>query len=71
MNEKTSCDYEAELVMCRKEMKQIQAECSCLALKNGDLADKLIEAEKEIAFLRGQVKVYEFAISKGVYTKCP
>ena len=62
---KVAPNYEAEFRRACETNEQLKIENVCLVEHCEDLKSKLIESEKEIAFLKGQVKAFEFCVAKG------
>ena len=62
---KAAPNYEAEFHRACKTNEQLKIDNVSLAEHCEELKCKLTESEKEIAFLKGQVKAFEFCIAKG------
>lgn len=69
MSAETLCEYEAELELCRLEMAKMRDECTRLEKEKAELLVQLDDYDKAVRYLQGQVKAYEFAITKGGATE--
>lgn len=63
-------EYKAECKQYRKEIEQLLAENTRLEKEKSELLVNLEGYDRTVRYLQGQVKAYEFAISKGVKKEC-
>lgn len=64
LNHKTECEQ------YRKEIERLLAENTRLKKEKSELLVNLEGYDRTVRYLQGQVKAYEFAISKGVKKEC-
>ena len=60
-----SLNYESEFYRVCETNERLKLDIESLESQYKGLENSLSEAEKEIAFLKGQVKAFEFCIAKG------
>ncbi|MBE6784165.1 MAG: hypothetical protein E7536_09170 [Ruminococcaceae bacterium] len=60
-----SLNYEAEFHRACETNERLKLDIESLKSQYKGLENSLSEAEKELAFLKGQIKAFEFCIAKG------
>ena len=63
--EKIRADYEAECACLRRELQQLHDQCAKLEQIISDSEKDRMNAQIEIEYLRGQVKAFEFCVTRG------
>jgi chromosome segregation ATPase len=61
----TSMNYEAECNRLAKINERLKMEIDSLENERIGLKNTLSDAEKEIAFLKGQIEAFRFCVAKG------
>lgn len=65
-NENTgSLDYKAELNRANEIIEHLKIDVENLTMHNQTLRDRLLDRDIEVAKLNGQIKAFEFCISRG------